>query len=156
MRLANIADRSTLVTPNSEIVDISQATGGDSVHRIQECTNAGTNCWISLPRSKARRASPLCKCRSTISAIRRHNRVKVFAIGLNYAAHAAEAALAVPEDLTVFTKFVTDRRAPVQDHATASRRRHLHRHPSRCWGWPRACALSLAGRRTCHVHERRR
>lgn len=32
---------------------------------------------------------------------------QIFAIGLNYAAHAAEASLAVPEDLTVFTKFVT-------------------------------------------------
>ena len=37
---------------------------------------------------------------------------QVFAIGLNYAAHAAEASLAVPDDLTVFTKFVTSLTRP--------------------------------------------
>jgi 2-keto-4-pentenoate hydratase/2-oxohepta-3-ene-1,7-dioic acid hydratase in catechol pathway len=36
----------------------------------------------------------------------------VFAIGLNYAAHAAEASLAVPGDLTVFTKFASSLAGP--------------------------------------------
>ena len=37
---------------------------------------------------------------------------QIFAIGLNYAAHAEEASLAVPEDLTVFTKFATSLAGP--------------------------------------------
>lgn len=37
---------------------------------------------------------------------------QVFAIGLNYANHAAEALLAVPEDLTVFTKFASSLAGP--------------------------------------------
>ena len=38
-----------------------------------------------------------------------------------------------------------DHRASVQDHATASRRRHLHRYPSRGRGRPRASAFLSPG-----------
>ncbi|MBT2551723.1 fumarylacetoacetate hydrolase family protein [Arthrobacter sp. ISL-5] len=37
MRLANISSRLTLVTPDGELVDVSEATGGRFSPQIQEC-----------------------------------------------------------------------------------------------------------------------
>ena len=156
MRLANIADRSTLVTPNSEIIDISQATGGRFSPRIQEWYERWDELLDIAAAFQGATGRPLVQVPLDDIGNPAPQPRQVFAIGLNYAAHAAEAALAVPEDLTVFTKFVTrsSRACPGSRRcfpATSSSPA-----PSRCWGWPRACALSLAGRRTCHVHERRR
>lgn len=112
MRLANISSRLTLVTPNGELVDVSEATGGRFSPHIQECYGR----WDELldvagrlenQSGKPLAAAPLEEFGNPVP----HPR-QVFAIGLNYAAHAAEASIAVPEDLTVFTKFSSSLAGP--------------------------------------------
>lgn len=112
MRLANISSRLTLVTPDGELVDVSEATGGRFSPQIQECyehwdelldvartlENSPGKSLAEVPLDEFGNPAP-------------HPR-QVFAIGLNYAAHAAEASIAVPEDLTVFTKFSSSLAGP--------------------------------------------
>jgi 2-keto-4-pentenoate hydratase/2-oxohepta-3-ene-1,7-dioic acid hydratase in catechol pathway len=112
MRLANIANRLTLVTANGEIIDISKETGGSFSPRIQECYER----WDELLEVAATLQGTTGKPLSQVQPSEFGNPVplprQIFAIGLNYADHAAEASLAVPEDLTVFTKFATSLAGP--------------------------------------------
>lgn len=112
MRLANIANRLTLVTANGEIIDISKETGGSFSPGIQECYER----WDELLEIAATLHGATGKPLSQVQPSEFGNPVpqprQIFAIGLNYADHAAEASLAVPEDLTVFTKFATSLAGP--------------------------------------------
>jgi len=107
MRLANISGRLHLVTPDDHVIDVAMETGGHFSPRIQDCYER----WAEL-RSVAYtleqwRGTPLADVPPSSFRNPAPQPRQVFAIGLNYAAHAAEASLAVPEDLTVFTKFVS-------------------------------------------------
>jgi 2-keto-4-pentenoate hydratase/2-oxohepta-3-ene-1,7-dioic acid hydratase in catechol pathway len=111
MRLANIANRATLVGPDDEIIDIATESGGRFGPRIQDCYDR----WEELLDV----AADLPATGHVLSQVPLSNfgnpapqPRQIFAIGLNYADHAAEANLAVPEDLTVFTKFVTSLAGP--------------------------------------------
>ncbi|MGY3317400.1 fumarylacetoacetate hydrolase family protein [Arthrobacter sp. TE12232] len=112
MRLANIANRLTLVTPDSHLIDISQATRGRFSPAIQDCYER----WDELVEVAARLHNKPGKPLAHVPLGEFGNPAprprQVFAIGLNYAAHAAEASLAVPEDLTVFTKFSSSLAGP--------------------------------------------
>jgi 2-keto-4-pentenoate hydratase/2-oxohepta-3-ene-1,7-dioic acid hydratase in catechol pathway len=112
MRLANISNRLTLVTADGEIIDIAKETGGSFGPRIQECYER----WDELLEVTATLEGTTGRRLSQVQPSEFGNPVpqprQVFAIGLNYADHAAEAALVVPEDLTVFTKFVTSLAGP--------------------------------------------
>lgn len=107
MRLANISNRLMLVTPDDRVIDISQQTDGRFSPNIQECYDR----WDELREVASKLDGAPGKPLGQIGLDDFANPVphprQVFAIGLNYAAHAAEASLAVPEDLTVFTKFAT-------------------------------------------------
>ena len=112
MRLANISGRLHLVTPDDQVIDVSMETGGHFSPRIQDCYER----WPEL-RSVAFTleqwsGTPLADVPPSSFGNPAPQPRQVFAIGLNYAAHAAEASLAVPEDLTVFTKFVTSLAGP--------------------------------------------
>lgn len=107
MRLANITNRLTLVTPNNEIVDISEETDGTFSPAIQECYDRWDELLEVSPSLHKVAGKPLSQVRPADFGNPVPQPRQVFAIGLNYAAHAAEASLPVPEDLTVFTKFVT-------------------------------------------------
>jgi 2-keto-4-pentenoate hydratase/2-oxohepta-3-ene-1,7-dioic acid hydratase in catechol pathway len=111
VRFANIANRLTLVGPNDEINDIATETGGRFGPEIQDCYER----WDELLEAAAhlspggRRLSevPLSDFGSPVP-----RPGQIFAIGLNYADHAAEANLEVPDDLTVFTKFASSLTGP--------------------------------------------
>lgn len=112
MRLANISGRLHLVTPDDQVIDVSMETGGHFSPRIQDCYER----WPEL-RSVAFTleqwsGTPLADVPPSSFGNPAPQPRQVFAIGLNYAAHAAEASLAVPEVLTVFTKFVTSLAGP--------------------------------------------
>jgi 2-keto-4-pentenoate hydratase/2-oxohepta-3-ene-1,7-dioic acid hydratase in catechol pathway len=111
MRLANIANRATLVGPDDQIIDIATGSGGRFGTRIQDCYERWDELLdviAGLPVTGPGLSQvPLTDYGSPAPQPR-----QIFAIGLNYADHAAEANLAVPEDLTVFTKFVTSLAGP--------------------------------------------
>jgi len=112
MRLANISGRLHLVTPEDQVIDVSMETGGHFSPRIQDCYER----WPEL-RSVAFTleqwgGTPLADVPPSAFGNPAPQPRQVFAIGLNYAAHAAEAGLAVPADLTVFTKFVSSLAGP--------------------------------------------
>ncbi|MFE4542822.1 fumarylacetoacetate hydrolase family protein [Arthrobacter sp. NPDC056727] len=112
MRLANIANRLTLVTPKNEVVDLSQATGGRFSPSAQDCYERWDE-LLGLARPfEATPGKPLADIPLEDFGNPAPRPRQVFAIGLNYAAHAAEASLAVPEDLTVFTKFSSSLAGP--------------------------------------------
>jgi 2-keto-4-pentenoate hydratase/2-oxohepta-3-ene-1,7-dioic acid hydratase in catechol pathway len=111
MRLANIANRATLVDRDNQIIDIATGSGGRFGTRIQDCYERWDELLdviADLPVTGPGLSQvPLTDYGSPAPQPR-----QIFAIGLNYADHAAEANLAVPEDLTVFTKFVTSLAGP--------------------------------------------
>ena len=112
MRLANIANRLTLVSADQEIIDVANETNEEFSPRVQECYER----WDELREVAANLEGTTGKPLTQVPPSQFGNPVpqprQIFAIGLNYADHAAEAGLAVPEDLTVFTKFVTSLTGP--------------------------------------------
>ncbi|MFP3461881.1 fumarylacetoacetate hydrolase family protein [Arthrobacter globiformis] len=112
MRLANIANRLTLVTPNNEVIDLSQESRGRFSPSIQECYERWDE-LLGFARSLGSTpGKPVAEVPLKDFGNPAPQPRQVFAIGLNYAAHAAEASLAVPEDLTVFTKFASSLAGP--------------------------------------------
>lgn len=107
MRLANIAGRSTLVTSNDELVDLSRATSGRFSPRIQECYDRWEDLLQIAGDLAESKGTPMAQVASAAYGSPDPEPRQVFAMGLNYAAHAAEAGLGVPQELTVFTKFVS-------------------------------------------------
>lgn len=96
-----------LVTRDDRVVDVSHETDGRFGPGIQECYGR----WDELREVAGKLEKATGRALSEIAPEEFGNPApqprQIFAIGLNYAAHAAEAGLAVPADLTVFTKFVS-------------------------------------------------
>lgn len=94
------------------MIDVSEETGGLFSPRIEECYER----WDELLEVAATLGGVTGRPLAEVTPEEFGNPApkprQVFAIGLNYAAHAAEASLAVPEELTVFTKFVTSLTGP--------------------------------------------
>ncbi|MGD9997130.1 MAG: fumarylacetoacetate hydrolase family protein [Ilumatobacteraceae bacterium] len=100
MRLANVDGRAALVTPDgAATVDVTGFAGfGDVFERWDELrarASDGGHEQRPIPIDPDRLGPP-----SPAPS-------QVFAIGLNYAAHAAESGMPVPEFPTTFTKFPT-------------------------------------------------
>ena len=112
MRLANIFDRLALVTPAGQAVDVSRASGGRFSPRIQDCYERWDELLEAAPDLHRAEGRPLTEVQPHEFGNPAPRPGQVFAIGLNYADHAAEAGLAVPEDLTVFTKFASSLTGP--------------------------------------------
>jgi len=104
MRLADIAGRAAVVTAPDRAVDLADASGGTFSPDIQLAYER----WDEV---KAFAATLDAAKAASVSAADYGNPVprprQIFAIGLNYADHARESNFAVPEEPTVFTKFVT-------------------------------------------------
>src|SRR5262245_7730206 len=102
MRLANIDGRAALLTPDGTI-DLERATCGRFGPDIQGCYDH----WQELVELAPFLAADGAVDPPTPSEVRLGNPVprprQVFAIGLNYAEHAAEVSVALPDELTVFT-----------------------------------------------------
>lgn len=107
MRLANISDRLSLITHAGMVVDVSQATGGRISPGVQECYDRWEEILDVAGSLEDDGGRPLADVPQRHVGSPAPRPRQVFAIGLNYAAHAAEAALEVPQELTVFTKFVS-------------------------------------------------
>ncbi|WP_461186700.1 fumarylacetoacetate hydrolase family protein [Arthrobacter sp. Z4-13] len=112
MRIANISNRLTLITPNDQAVDVSEATRGRFSPNIQEAYSRWDELRAAAGPLEDLAGKPLADIDPQDFASPVPQPRQIFAIGLNYAAHAAEANLAVPEDLTVFTKFASSLTGP--------------------------------------------
>ncbi|MDI2124748.1 fumarylacetoacetate hydrolase family protein [Yinghuangia seranimata] len=112
MRIANVAGRATLLDADGGGLDVEKASGGrfpsdpqalfESWDALRDWAAGAGGGDFAVDESQLRAPTPLPR--------------QVFAIGLNYAEHAAEAQLERPESPPVFTKFptsVTGPRSPV-------------------------------------------
>lgn len=103
MRIANVRGRLTLLETEKEI-DVEEASGG----RFSSDPQAVFADWKAFcdwaPGAKGGPVVPIADGDLGPPSPRP---AQVFGIGLNYAAHAAEAGLPVPDKLPVFTKFPT-------------------------------------------------
>ncbi|GAA1791069.1 fumarylacetoacetate hydrolase family protein [Pseudarthrobacter sulfonivorans] len=112
MRLANISNRLMLVTRDDRVIDVSHETEGRFSPRIQECYGR----WDELREAAGELETATGRALLGIAPEEFGTPApqprQIFAIGLNYAAHAAEAGLAVPADITVFTKFLSSLSGP--------------------------------------------
>lgn len=112
MRFANIDDRLTLVTGSDQAVDVEQASNGRFSARIQDAYRR----WDELLDFCAGIADSPGRALADIAPDDFGNPApeprQIFAIGLNYAEHAAESSFAVPDEPPVFTKFATSLAGP--------------------------------------------
>jgi len=103
MRIANIAGRAALVH-GATAVDIARASGGrfgPAPRAIYEQWDDFVTWAAAADTHEGERFDPAALC-APVPDPR-----QVFAIGLNYRDHADEANLAHPDNLVVFTKFVS-------------------------------------------------
>jgi 2-keto-4-pentenoate hydratase/2-oxohepta-3-ene-1,7-dioic acid hydratase in catechol pathway len=111
MRIANVRGRLTLLESGSAI-DVEQASRG----RFSADPQAVFADWAAFrawaPGASGGPVQPIADGDLGPPAPRP---TQVFGIGLNYAAHAAEAGLPVPDRLPVFTKFPTCLAGPNAD-----------------------------------------
>lgn len=102
MRIANVGGRLTLVTSGGG-VDVERASGG----RFGADPQAVFTEWDAFRAWAATaKGTPAAIAEADLGPPSPRP-AQVFGIGLNYAAHAAEANLPVPDRLPVFTKFPT-------------------------------------------------
>ncbi|MEC3919206.1 fumarylacetoacetate hydrolase family protein [Nocardia sp. CDC160] len=106
MKVANVSGRLHLITSAGTAVDVEQASGARFTADVQSAYDR----WAELVAFAADIA-PGHPLERQVSDEDLSNPVpaprQVFAIGLNYADHAAESNFVVPETPTVFTKFPT-------------------------------------------------
>jgi 2,4-didehydro-3-deoxy-L-rhamnonate hydrolase len=110
VRIGNLDGRSVLVA-DGRAIDIERASGG----KFDSAPATVYNRWdefVSWARDvnlAAADSSPIIpsQLNTPVPAPR-----QIFAIGLNYADHAAEANLAIPSDPIVFTKYVSSLAGP--------------------------------------------
>ena len=106
MRIANLAGRLTLLE-GALALDVERASAGRFTADPQAAYLDWTafTSWAAEVRVEGHaRAAPFAN-RDLETPVPRPS--QVFAIGLNYADHAAEAHLDVPDELVVFTKFAS-------------------------------------------------
>jgi 2,4-diketo-3-deoxy-L-fuconate hydrolase len=104
MRLADIKGRAAVLTAPDRAVDLADASGGRFSPDIQlayeqwdevKAFAATLDDSLAVPVSPGDYGNPVPRPR------------QIYAIGLNYTEHAKESGFAVPDQPTVFTKFVT-------------------------------------------------
>jgi 2-keto-4-pentenoate hydratase/2-oxohepta-3-ene-1,7-dioic acid hydratase in catechol pathway len=110
VRLANVADRATIVTPTGGI-DVYEASKGEFGPELTGVYDR----WLEFSNRAARfigEAVPIAQSslRSPVPSPR-----QVFAIGLNYASHAQETGLIAPDIPATFTKFPASLAGPYDD-----------------------------------------
>jgi len=111
VRIANVQGRATLVTADGEGVDVKGASAGRFGPGIQSIYDR----WAEFTRwaagtdfaGSAKLSFADVDLESPAPTPR-----QVFAIGLNYAEHAAEASMTLPPEPAVFTKFVSSITGP--------------------------------------------
>ncbi|MEV8631347.1 fumarylacetoacetate hydrolase family protein [Streptosporangium sp. NPDC051023] len=113
MRIGNVGGRALLITGDNAGIDIATVSGGAFGPSMQTLYDR----WADF-RAWAARAPLDAQVRhftaEEIDAPAPSPR-QVFAIGLNYADHAGESGVVVPEEPAVFTKFPTALTGPVTE-----------------------------------------
>ncbi|QUQ62384.1 fumarylacetoacetate hydrolase family protein [Kutzneria sp. CA-103260] len=104
MRLADIGGRAAVVTAPDRAVDLADASGGRFSPDIQLAYERWDEVKAFAAALDATKAAPVAPADHGNPVPRPR---QIFAIGLNYADHARESNFSVPEEPTVFTKFVT-------------------------------------------------
>ena len=102
MKIANVKGRLSIVVADGQAVDVETASAGkfsSSIHEAYEQWGA-FSAWAKTVDASS--ASPFADADldSPVPPPR-----PIFAIGMNYAKHAAEGGFSVPEEPTIFTKF---------------------------------------------------
>ncbi|MBF6546495.1 fumarylacetoacetate hydrolase family protein [Nocardia brasiliensis] len=106
MRFATISGRLSLIAESDTVIDIARASGGWFGPNIQDAYER----WDELLEfcgTVTEEGTPLQDVATSEFGNPAPNPRQLFAVGLNYAEHAAESSLAPPEEPAVFTKFVT-------------------------------------------------
>lgn len=107
MRFANVASRAAIVVDDQRMADLAEASGG----RFGPDPSACFAQWSDMAAWVAANQTALAEAARPIPrqdlAAPSPAPTQVFAIGLNYAAHAAESGIPEPEFPTTFTKFQT-------------------------------------------------
>ncbi|MGW0330120.1 fumarylacetoacetate hydrolase family protein [Nocardia sp. NPDC003183] len=111
MRFANISDRLSLVTASDTVVDIAQASSDRFGSTMQDAYSRWEE-LVTFCSTVTDTGRPLADIPPSEFGNPAPQPRQIFAIGLNYADHAAESSLAVPEEPPVFTKFVTSLTGP--------------------------------------------
>ena len=123
MKLANLRGRAVLVhgdgASNHGAIDVETASAGRFSPDISRVFDdwAAFRSWASTVPDDAPASEPFTV--EDLGAPVPRPR-QVFAIGLNYAAHAAESGMPIPEHPTTFTKFPTCIAAPYAEVALPS------------------------------------
>lgn len=119
MKIANIAGRLSLVTHGGRAVDVERASGGrlpadpaEGFERWGDVRAWADEALSAEPPRFGELAEPFDASRLEPPSPRPR---QVFAIGLNYKDHAAEAGLEAPSVPQVFTKFPTCLAGPAAD-----------------------------------------
>jgi 2-keto-4-pentenoate hydratase/2-oxohepta-3-ene-1,7-dioic acid hydratase in catechol pathway len=102
MKLANVGGRAVLLVDDG-VVDVAEASGGRLPHDPQ----AVYEHWDELRELADRMEAPTAPLRVAALQTPVPGPRQVFAIGMNYAGHAAEAGVDPPEFPPTFTKFPT-------------------------------------------------
>ncbi|MFI6042530.1 fumarylacetoacetate hydrolase family protein [Nocardia sp. NPDC051321] len=111
MRFATISDRLSLITASDTVIDLTRASRGRFGSSIQEAYERWDE-LLEFCTTLTEQGTPLSDVPTTEFGNPAPNPRQLFAIGLNYADHAAESSLPVPEEPAVFTKFVTSLTGP--------------------------------------------
>jgi 2-keto-4-pentenoate hydratase/2-oxohepta-3-ene-1,7-dioic acid hydratase in catechol pathway len=110
MRLANQDGRLVIVT-GDDVVDVAMASEG----RFGPDPQAAYDAWDDFTAWAAQGPAPTGKLDETALGPISPRPRQVFAVGLNYADHAAESGHPLPEYPMIFTKFVTSIAGPYGD-----------------------------------------
>jgi 2-keto-4-pentenoate hydratase/2-oxohepta-3-ene-1,7-dioic acid hydratase in catechol pathway len=111
MKFANLNHRLTLVCPDGSGLDVAHASNG----RFPANPQLAFAKWDELCAWGQRRSSGDLEIDTSSLLAPAPRPGQIFAIGLNYVAHAAESRLDVPSTPPVFTKFASSLSGPVTE-----------------------------------------
>jgi 2-keto-4-pentenoate hydratase/2-oxohepta-3-ene-1,7-dioic acid hydratase (catechol pathway) len=111
VRIANLAGRAVIALDGGA-VDVHEASGGRFGPALQSVYEQWTEFRAWAEGAELTATAPLA---TDDLGAPSPTPPQTFAIGLNYRAHAAESGLTVPDDLTVFTKYVSSFMGPTGD-----------------------------------------
>jgi 2-keto-4-pentenoate hydratase/2-oxohepta-3-ene-1,7-dioic acid hydratase in catechol pathway len=114
VKIANVKGRLAIVVAEGKALDVETASSGKFSSSIHEAYNEWTDfvAWAKTVDSSLAKDFADTDLDSPVPTPR-----QIFAIGMNYAKHAAEGGFSVPEEPTIFTKFQSSITGPFNDVA---------------------------------------